>query len=293
MRNSCPPEDLAIHDGYTIVELMIGLVIGLLVGTVAITFMISSSRTLATQSSEDIIQENARFALEILASSMRLAGSNSSSNPQTQTLSQGIFRGKICDGNDCNVNNNALTVGEAGVSRITTNTDSAAFEYIATSGKACNGSDISVESQIVSVFYVADEDGDGVTSLYCEPYQAFLDFVTQSFVNHTSLGSVPLIDGIEMLQLQYGVDTDSSGTIDRYMSYDNLVSTPALFDEVKAVRLGLILSNNQEEQSASKRTELVKARTYTVLDGTLTANDAMLRQAVSTTVFLPNSRSNL
>lgn len=277
--------------GYTLVELLVGLFVGLLVGTVAITFLLTSSRTIATQNAEDIVQENARFALEILASSIRLAGSNTSKNAQTQTLSQGIFRGLICSGADCNSNNTVFEVGAAGVNRIKSRTDRAAFEYITNTGRACTGQTITSEKQIVNVFYVADTDNDDVASLYCETFESTLDYVTQSFVNHTSLGAQPLIDGVEMLQVQYGIDTDNSGSTDRYMSYDNIAASE--FGSIKAVRLGLVLSNIQEEVAGNKLTEETAKRTFTVLDGSLDAEDAVLRQVVSTTVFLPNSSSNI
>ena len=54
--------------GFTLVELLIGLGISLFVGLVAATYLVAASRTLASQSSEDLIQENARFALEIMSS---------------------------------------------------------------------------------------------------------------------------------------------------------------------------------------------------------------------------------
>lgn len=278
--------------GYTLVELMIGLVVGLIVGTVAITFMITSSRSLARQSAEDSVQENARFALEILASSVRLAGANSSSNPQTEPLSQGIFRTPICGtNNDCNENNTAITAGVVDVNQTTSASDTLALEFISTNGRTCTGQTISGDQQVVTRFYVADQDNDGVSSLYCEVFLSSLDLISQTFETYVNTTGVALVEGVEMLQVQYGVDTDGSGRVDRYLAYDNVA--PDQFDDIKAIRLGLLVSNAQDEGSANLRTEEIANRTYTVFDGQLTANDAVLRQVVSTTVFLPNSPSNI
>jgi len=280
--------------GYTLVELMIGLVVGLIVGTVAVTFMITSSRSLARQSAEDSVQENARFALEILASSVRLAGANSSPNPQTEPLSQGIFRTAICGtgGNeDCNENNTVITAGVVGVNQTTSESDTLALEFISTNGRTCTGQTISGDQQVVTRFYVADEDSDGVSSLYCEVFLASLDLVSQNFDTYVNTAGIPLVEGVEMLQVQYGVDTDGSGRIDRYFDYDNVGADE--FDDIKAIRLGLLVSNAQDEGSANLRTEIAESRTYTLFDGELMANDAVLRQVVSTTVFLPNSPSNI
>ena len=275
--------------GYSLVELMVGLFVSILVGGVAMTFLLTSSKIMSTQNAEDIVQENARFALELLASSIRLAGSNTSTNVQTQTLSQGIFRDAICSNNDCNQNNTLFETGTTGLNAISSRTDVAAFEHITDTGRTCNGVDITSERQIVHVYYVDDADNDGVASLYCEAYESEIDYITQDFDSHVSLGAVPLIDGVEMLQVQYGIDEDGTtdGTIDRYKSYNNIAADE--FDDIKAIRLGLILSNVQEEFDNLAVTEVPQARTVTILDGALTATDGIFRQAVSTTVFLPNS----
>ncbi|GAA6139043.1 hypothetical protein NBRC116583_27900 [Arenicella sp. 4NH20-0111] len=275
--------------GYTLVELMIGLLISLMVGSVALTFMLSGARTLSNQGAEDTIQENARFALEILASSVRLSGSNTSKDPQTATLSQGVFREAICANKDCNVNNAEHKTGTAGKNAIISATDVAAFEYISNQGKTCTGTDITFEQQVVQVYYIADPEDDGVSSLYCAAYLASLNYVSNTFTGHVASGNaVPLIDGVEMLQVQYGLDSDSDGLIDGYVSYANLDPAPAKVSGLRAIKIGLVFSNTQEEVAGSQNTENKKSRTYTALDGSLTANDAVLRQSVSTTIFLPN-----
>ena len=284
--------------GYTLVELMVGLSISLLTGAVAMTFIISSSRMLANQSAEDVIQENARFALEILASSVRLAGSNTSNDLQTQSLSQGVFRGSICgtNGNEaCNQQNTAYQAGVQNVNQINATTDRLAVEYVTNTGRTCSGQAINFEQRVVHVFYVAENNG--ISSLYCQAYLSTLDFATQSFDTYNSAGNaVPLIEGVEMLQVQYGVDTDGTAeeTIDRYVNFTTLSGNTAWFDRIKAIKIGLLLSNSSESSANGiVNTEISEARSYQLLDGSLTANDAILRQAVSTTVFLPNSTSNI
>ncbi len=305
-------------NGYSLVELLVGLTISLMVGSVAITFMLSSSRMLSTQSAEDAIQENARFALEILASSVRLAGSNTSSDLQTQTLSQGVFRGSICGASKneaCNNDNQSYsissgshggttadpttgttdtTTGTSSPSGPSATTDRFAVEHITDQGLTCTGQVISSERQVVQVYYVADNAG--VSSLYCEAYESVLDFATQNFETYTASGNaVPLIDGVEMLQIQYGVDIDGTadGTIDRYVTYSNLTANTAWFNRIKAIKIGMILSNSQESATGNSDTETRESRTYQVLDGMLEANDAVLRQAITTTVYLPNSDINI
>jgi len=245
-------------------------------------------------------------------------------NIQTQTLSEGVFRGDICgEGDDepCNNDNQVhlLSAGSKGQTatgaventgastEVTTSltgastaasatTDRFAVEYITDEAITCTGQTISSERQIVQVYFVGVGD-DGVSSLLCQAYEATLDFATQNFDTHTKTSPDPvaLIDGVDMLQIQYGVDIDdtAAGTVDRYVTYSNLAANAAWFDRVKAIKIGMILSNSQESATGNTNTEDRLQRTYTVLDGTLTANDSILRRAITTTVFLPNSSNDI
>lgn len=279
-------------NGFTLVELLIGLFISLLVGGVAITFLVSSSRTISSQNAEDVIQENVRYAFEIISSTARLAGSNASLNAQTfEDEKQPLFNGAICAGNaNCNTNNQTFNIG--GSSTGTTETDTVAFAYIANSGTTCTGFNITSEQQVVTQFFVGDVDGDGVASLYCNAFVASQNYITQDFDGHFAPNpAVALIDGVEALQIQYGLDLSvpKDETVDSYVTYGNAAGN---YENIRSVKIGFLFSNAQESDflgNTELQTQQPVATTYRVMDGTATITGRVLRKVATTTVFLPNS----
>ena len=277
--------------GFTLVELMVGLLISLSVGAVAVTYLITSSRILASQNAENVIQENTRFAFEILSSSIRLAGLNTSVNAQTFLLDKPfIFTGAICAANlDCNTDNQSHALNSQ-PTNANIETDTVAFSYIADFGTTCTGAAITVEQQVVTQFFVADLDADDVYSLYCQSYVAFQDVVTQNFINHLApKPSVALIDGVEALQVQFGVDRAEPAdfTVNSYVSYQHIL--PDDLGNIRSVKIALLFSNAQDDNSLAITENEFGSHTYYIQNGTVTTDRRVLRKVASTTVFLPNS----
>ena len=135
--------------GFTLVELLVGLFVSLFILAGAVTFLITSSRTLVNQSSEDLIQENARFAFEIMSSNIRLAGLSQSTNLNVD--SEGIFDNAICPigggTSDCNNNGLMYTLNGDDIDY-----DSVGFDYIIDSGITCVGDTISQRLKLLQAF---------------------------------------------------------------------------------------------------------------------------------------------
>ena len=269
--------------GFTLVELLVGLFISLFIVAGAATFLVTSSRTLVNQSSEDLIQENARFAFEIMSSNIRLAGLSQSTNLNVD--SEGIFDNAICpiDGGTSDCNNNGLMYTLNGDD---IDYDSVGFDYIIDSGITCVGDTISQETKVITSFFVADLDGDNIASLYCRSFESQLNPITSNFDTFTEGDSSPLaiIDGIDSMQIQYGIDSNGNG-IERYSSYNNV--TDADKPNVRAIKIGLLVSSGQtvvgEQNVVSNET-----RIYRLFDSVNDITDTLLRQIYSTTIFLPN-----
>lgn len=295
--------EYSAESGFTLIELMVGLVISLFVSAVAMTYMVSSSRMLTNQNSEDLIQENARFAFEIMASAIRLGNSNSSTHAQAKT--EGVSTEKVCTGSvECNEDSRSYTLGDpAGTGRggrgLDYTADRIAIDYITSVGVSCTGSPITNEVKLVTVFFVDDIDGDGISSLYCQAYRGVFDTLALGYSTFNDDGAaVPLIDGVDSLQIQYGVDTDLNNNIDGYWSYNNydayidgldLIGGDVLPD-VRAIRIGLLLSSGQSI-STEENTLSRESRTYQLFESNYTRNDGVLRRTFSTTVYMPNSAS--
>ena len=295
--------------GFSLVELLIGLTISLFVGAIAVGYLVSSSRSLTNQNSTDLIQENSRFAFEILSSEARLAGVNLSTVPEGLNstdvlLVEGISTASICaatgdtapaasDTEACNVDNLGYTIGAKKY-----NSDRVAFDYATNIGTTCTNVDITTllidpnqPVSIVSVYWIADLDDDEIPSLYCQSYSSILSQNTNpSYSNYSPVGNAtPLVDGIDSLQVQFGFDSDNdaNNNIDAFTALGNVPA--GNMDDIRAIKVGLLVNSGQVIDSEIN-TEGKKIRTYRVLDSayTTSATDGSLRQSVSTTIFFPN-----
>lgn len=283
--------------GFTLVELLVGLMLSVFIIGVAITYMVTSTRTFRVQTNETLIQENARFALDVLTQNFRLAGLNPSNN--FDNAMNVIYSGAKCPANESSTADNAAgntACTKDGANNTTdNNSDRIAIDYMIDASKSaaainvngCNSWPITVnagtETHLASVFWSADIDGDGVRSLYCQTYN--LDTETAEGV------ALPLIDGIDRVQFQYGVDNDNDGLIERYQSFANLGAANSV--NVRSIRVAMLL-NGGTNPDQNFDTELAATRTYNLLDAPVASfNDQVLRQTYSTTVLIPNTLNRI
>jgi len=89
--------------------------------------------------------------------------------------------------------------------------------------------------------------------------------------------NLELIEGVEELQMLYGLDTDDDDYPNQFVTIDNVADT---FDIV-AVRIRLMVRSNEDQV-------VEDTQVYSYNGNTVTANDYRLRQQFSTTVALRN-----
>jgi len=70
--------------GYTLVELMVGLLLSVFIVMMTIAYLVTSAKTFSVQTNEALIQENARFTLDALSRLIREAGSDPSNSLPTE-----------------------------------------------------------------------------------------------------------------------------------------------------------------------------------------------------------------
>ena len=112
----------------------------------------------------------------------------------------------------------------------------------------------------------------------------------QTLVAGNQIQDQEVIPGVENLQVQFGIDTDDDGTVDRYVDPDHAALTPGAAGfvptaEITAVRLWLLVRGELREPAYEN------SATYTPLDGDLapiTPADSFRRMPLSTTIFLRN-----
>lgn len=283
--------------GFTLVELLVGLVVSLFIIGVTITYMTTSSRAFRVQTNESLIQENARFALEVLTQNFRLAGLNPSNNFDND-LAFLYVDANCADGEA------GLTDGGAGSAACTrdgafdnteNNSDRIAIDYMVDASKSgtdlivngCNGAAITVPSgtevRLANIFWSGDIDGDQVRSLYCQTFN-----VSTSQAEGAAL---PLVDGVDRLQFQYGVDADNDGIIERYQSLTNLGMANTTI--IRSIRVAMLLNGGAGEDQNLDTEDNIN-RTYTLLDAPSSSfSDRELRQVYSTTVLIPNNLNRI
>lgn len=94
-----------------------------------------------------------------------------------------------------------------------------------------------------------------------------------------------LIDGIENIQFNYGVDTGSDGVPDYYASYDDVAANRDL-DGVVAIKMHVLaLAGSGDDSEGGVASQ---AQTITFAGQTRTAPDLRLRKVFETTVALRN-----
>ena len=246
--------------GLSLVELLIAMALGLLLTVGALQMMLSSQTIYRTTDTLSRIQENGRFALNFLAKGVRMAGHNSAEDEDAEGK---VFWDGACDTSD------PCTFNGAG-----TDSDQIGVLMDPSDDNDCQGNDVGEDKVIVNVYSVADLDGDLVNSLYCQGFDLSAD-------DWVSPNAQPLVDGIESMQILYGVsDPLANNSITSYISADDVGD----WGSIGAVRIGLLVNNGQIAGNGENET-----RSFDLLDApTITATDKHNKQAFATTVTINN-----
>lgn len=105
----------------------------------------------------------------------------------------------------------------------------------------------------------------------------------QSRSGGTLNAAYELVEGVENMQLQYGLDTSGDGTPDVYRSANNL--TTSEWASVVTVRLNLLMQSVDENLVGTSGAQV---QTVQFNGSALAVNDSRLRQAFSTVIAIRN-----
>lgn len=260
--------------GLSIVELLVALLISLLLMTGVVQVFMASRQTYATNEAASRLQENGRFALEFIAQSARHAGYVSADNNTVDPLPRPIA-------SSSSVDNCADTCSTQGTDA-RSDTISFALEprFLDGQRRDCSGrqSGIDKNNLIINHFYIVHE-GQANASLGC----ASRNITKASPVTPKPTpdnDSTVLIEGIDALQVQYGIGT--TGNVSRYVSADRLGNED--WNNVLAVRIA-VLANSITPVDPPPPAD----RQYVLLDAPpLAFNDGKARQIFTTTIKLRN-----
>jgi type IV pilus assembly protein PilW len=254
--------------GLTLLELMISLSLGLLLLTGIGTIYVGSNQTYRVQEENARLQENGRYALEVIGRNIRQAGTDApmSSTPTAITL-------------DC----------------LPTN----AIPCIAINGTDNSTNGTAFDTLTIQLYANADENSAGVWGMRdCTGgFAAQGALITNAFaMNGTDLrctgsvaGAAPLISNVEDFQVLFGIDTDSDQSANRYVAANNVAN----WNQVVSVR-SCVLIRSQEQGITTSAQSFINCPNALAGTGTLTAaGDSRLRRTFVATFNLRNRVSNL
>ncbi|HLU62461.1 MAG TPA: PilW family protein [Gammaproteobacteria bacterium] len=296
--------------GVTLIELMVAMVLGLII--IGGVFAVYLSTADARRTNETIarIQEDARFALRTVKDDLRLAG-NWGKTRTTGTLDG--FKGLPTQldpiSGDCEdrwyidlvqavwAANGTNPFSGTCVPAHLANTDMLAVRYAApeeattlTSGVMYVRSDMARGEVFdggvgaTGSYSVDAEDHALVTHLYyVRPYTRVAGDNLPSLrrirlAPGPALVDEEIISGIEDFQVQYGIDDDGDGSVNRYIDPDAGVNTA----RVIAIRLWVLARADSAEVG------FTDDQAYQYADRKYTPNDGFRRMLVTSTILLRN-----
>jgi type IV pilus assembly protein PilW len=241
------------QQGLSLVELMVALVLSLVVLLVTTGIYVSNKQTYRFLDSYALLQENGRFAIYFLREHILQAGF---------PRQAGINPFPVLPANDTGVNGsdniivafrsavdclNDAPLGAAGM-QLAQNTFDLALDANGNPQLRCNG--------------------NGLVAGVDQPVQ-------------------PLVDGIQNMQVEYGVDTDADGIANSYVDSTNVQAGTAGgggpdWNNVVSVRVAVLVQGQQNVLDQAQ------AITYNILGTPVTITDRTPRRVFTTTIPLRN-----
>ncbi len=327
----------SIQKGFSLVELMVAVTISLLVLTALSAIFISSTRSRNEMQKSTQQQESGRYAAELLADNLKMAGylAEFDSSPLTTPATlpdpclttianlltalplhvQGVNDAAavpscisdVKEGTDIIVVRRVSTcaAGAAGCAAfvegepyfqaslctpndgsgtelahaVVSDADYAAYYFALSTSAAdftrrktsCVATDFAaIQRYLVHIYFIANNNvsGDGIPTL------------KRAELGAGVFSIVPLVDGIENMQIEYGIDTNSDGVPN---SYTSAPTSTTDWRNVMAARVNLLARNTISSQGYTD------SRVYTLGDKEVSApNDGYKRHVYSTTAQFVN-----
>ncbi len=311
----------------TLVELMVAMLIGTFLIGGAITVYLQSQANYRTADSVARLQENIRFALDMLEADLRLAGywgyagqvtdsaaaagivisCSGASTAQATDLAFGELGTPVearddnydlaCSGTAPRNNSDVLLIRHASARTAVPAVGQVQIISNPSGGRLFdNGVEPSLEvpvetrDVVINAYYVGTSGFD--PNLPALRRLSLVDGGTQG-----QLQDEEVIPGIENLQVQFGLDTNNDRAADRYVDGDHPLAAPGSDAQVVAVRLWVLVRSETNESG----TGFTDTAVYQPLDANLAPIQPGItpdtpaefrRLAASKTVFLRNTPDN-
>ena len=239
--------------GFSLMELMISLVIAIVAMAVLLGIYQSNSQTARFYTAVLMVQENGRFAADIIGRTARMAGYD---DPMTTTVvSTPLIEGSI--------NASGAQISQTGLKP---DSHTMSIRYEGGAGiRDCQGQAVAADDWVTNMYAISTEN-----NLVCATY-----------TNNSALVSnaTALAEGVEDMRVLYGLDIDETGDVNRY------VRSTAVGDwsQVVSLRVALLV-NSIDNVLTADDTNCLGCRVFA---GTFDA-DRLVRQEFHTTIEVRN-----
>jgi type IV pilus assembly protein PilW len=306
---------LAKQRGLTLVELMVAMVLGLFLMVGAMSVYTQGRQQYQSAGSVARLQENVRFAFDVLETDILLAGFWGQHNIGTNTNVSGVA--VVCGANNVTAwaldtenpvqgtnnvpdssNENVMPNCSAFGDGVIPNTDVLVVRHASGQSQAFTNGRIQIQSDLGKSQTFSDgalpfgfdaiesTTHDAVVNAwYLSADSSTLDDVPslrrRTLIN-TTMVDEEVIAGVENMQIQFGVDTDNDGVIERFVDPDNDVVAG---NRILSVRIWLLMRSEYTERG------FTDGKTYVLPDAVLAdfvPNDNFRRMQASKTIMLRN-----
>lgn len=270
------------NKGLSLIELLISIVLALLLTAGAITLFINNKRVYTEQNEISVLQDNARFAMEILSNNIRMIGYvgchdelskvvnnvNNSNNEKKLVNFKHVIEGFEEGGSKW-----LPSSSDDDVNNIVDNTDAITVRYIQplgieTTTDAKKNSDLKLQTELKdeliaisdcsSTDVFKNSSSGNTTSDLSKIYSAGADinqYISRRYFIRNSendtgpalwwstvSGAEELIEGVENMQIVYGIDNNNNGNTDSYVKADSVMD----WSKVLAVKIALLFRTVDE-----------------------------------------------
>ncbi len=263
------------RQGFSLVELMIAMVIGLLLSVGTATLYFSSQRSSLSQSQYAIIEDNGRLALEILTGIIEHTGYVATNASPLAGTDRFITSAVIAA--NCGGQNNVLTPSLFGTTENNSTGDSIGIVYLGDDNlnRDCGGAQLptacrvggvgTLEASKIYNYFSVSINTEGMPVLQC--------------AGSRNVNRLEIAEGVENLQVLYGIDNDNDNQVDQYVNADQV----GAWSRIISVQLAILVRSLREVKPNNE------SKSYTLLDNNpITKNDKYQRAVFSTIVRLRN-----
>ncbi|MFM2319074.1 MAG: hypothetical protein RLZZ215_1695 [Pseudomonadota bacterium] len=282
------PSSLQAQAGFSLIELVIATALSLVLVAGVATVYMGSRQTYSARDELSAMQENARTAIRALTKHLEHAGYTT---PARLPLDKAFY----VDGDPVPA---AKNCGDGSNSIVISNTNQLA--------QTVDNDDPNQFGDRIGVIFFADnalavDCGNESTPAACQAqtapnpeysqiYNTFYIATTAGIPNLVCAGSrstdpLEVAEGVEAMQLAYGLDQNTDGTVDNYLDA-SAVKAANRWDQVRTIKASLLMRSREPVFNTNE------ARTYTLLGTDYSRNDRYQRTVHTAVIYLRNLAVN-